>query len=294
MEKTATPMTAWFLLILLSLIWGSSFILMFLGLGAFSPLEVALIRMSVAAICLLPFLIKFIPSIKLKDLPLFLVIGLTGNGIPAFLFAMSETVLPTAVVGVLNSMSPIFTLLLGYLFFQMRFPLLNVIGILVGFVGASLLAMSGSDKVGLDTNLAYSLLVVAATICYGISTNLIKQKSQNHHPVFVATMALSLVGWPSLVALLLGTDVPVQLANDSASLDAFGYIAILGAIGTAFGVAMFNKMLKISSIIFASSVTYTIPVVAVLWGIMLYEPLSWVHGLGFLIILVGVWLANRK
>ena len=294
MEKTATPGIAWFLLILLSLIWGSSFILMFEGLKSFDAVSVALIRMSIAAVCLTPFLVYFRKNINLKEIGLLLIIGLTGNAIPAYLFAQAETVLPTAVVGVLNSMAPIFTLLLGFAFFQMRFPAMNIVGIVIGFVGAAMLALAGSSEADLDTNLSYSLLVVAATLCYGISTNLIKHYFQGRNPVYVATMSLSLVGWPSLVLLLTFTDFSTIITTDPQAPVAFGYIFILGAVGTAFGVVMFTKMLQASSIIFATSVTYTIPVVAVFWGLLLAEELNWIHGLGFLVILLGVWLANRK
>lgn len=294
MESTKIPAFAWFLLILLSLIWGSSFILMYEGLKVFDAVSVALIRMSIAAVCLLPFLIYFRKRINLKETGLLLIIGLTGNAIPAYLFAQSETVLPTAVVGVLNSMSPIFTLLMGFLFFKLRFPALNVVGIIIGFIGAAMLALAGSSEAALNTNLSFSLLVVAATLCYGISTNLIKHFFNGRNPVYVATMALSLVGWPSLILLLTTTDFQTTITSNAAAPEAFGYLLILGAVGTAFGVVMFTKMLQASSLIFATSVTYTIPVVAVLWGIFLAEELTWIHGIGFLIILVGVWLSNRK
>ncbi|HEX2900083.1 MAG TPA: DMT family transporter, partial [Bacteroidia bacterium] len=165
---------AWLLLIVLSLIWGSSFILMLLGLKAFPPLQLALIRMGVAAVCLSPLLFLYIRKVSLRDVGLLLAIGLAGNAIPAYLFAEAETQLPSAIVGVLNSMSPIFTLLLGAIFFKLRFPLVNGAGVLLGFVGATILAMSGKADAGQTTKLSYTLLVVAATVCYGISTNLIK------------------------------------------------------------------------------------------------------------------------
>jgi drug/metabolite transporter (DMT)-like permease len=289
------PALAWTLLIVLSLIWGGSFILMFNGLKGFNAVELAFIRMGVAAICLSPFAVYFSRQVSWRDLGLLLAIGLTGNGIPAYLFAQSETVLPTAVVGVLNSMSPIFTLIIGFIFFKMRVPMLNVIGVLIGFCGAVLLALAGSKDEDLNTNLIYALLVVLATICYGISTNMIKNFFQGRNPILIATMALSLVGWPSLVGLLFGTPFIEKLTTNPEAPMAFLNIAILGAVGTAFGVAMFNRLLQISTIVFATSVTYTIPIVAVLLGVfVLDEHLTWVHGVGFGIILAGVWLANRK
>jgi drug/metabolite transporter (DMT)-like permease len=291
---TQRPALAWLLLIVLSVIWGSSFILMLLGLKGFNALQLALIRMSVAAICLSPLLVMYVRKVSWRDVGLLLVIGLTGNAIPAYLFAQSETQLPSAIVGVLNSMSPIFTLLLGWLFFQLRFPLINGVGVMVGFAGATILALSGSDGQDMSGNLSYSLLVVGATICYGISTNLIKHYFSGRNPIMIATMALSLVGWPCLLVLLCFTDFTDQVATNPEAPEALVYIGILGAVGTAFGVALFNQLLQISSIIFATSVTYTIPIVALLWGVFLKEELTISHGIGFAVILVGVWLANRK
>lgn len=293
-EKSTRPALAWFLLLFLAVVWGSSFILMLKGLKGFNAVQLAAIRMGTAAICLLPFLLKYVRTISLRDFGLLFVIGLTGNAVPAYLFAESETQLPSAVVGVLNSMSPIFTLIIGFVFFQLRFPARNGIGVMLGFTGATILALAGSKHSELRANLNYSLLVVAATVCYGISTNLIKNFFAGRNPIMIATIALSSVGWPATIYLLVGTDFTANLQTNPEAPTALVYILILGAVGTALGVALFNQLLQISSIIFATSVTYLIPLVAVLWGVFLKEPLTGWHALGFLVILAGVWLANRK
>jgi drug/metabolite transporter (DMT)-like permease len=262
---------------------------MLFGLKVFPPVELALIRMAVAAVCLSPLLIFHIRKVSWRDLGILFAIGMAGNAVPAYLFAEAETQLPSAIVGVLNSMSPIFTLLLGWMF-----PLVNGAGVLLGFVGATILALSGGVDAQQTTKLSYTLLVVGATVCYGISTNLIKYYFTGRNPIMIATMALSLVGWPSLIYLLAFTDFSQRFETQPGAMEAFGYIAILGAVGTAFGVALFNKLLQISSIIFATSVTYTIPLVALLWGVFLKEELTPWHAFGFAVILLGVWLANRK
>ena len=292
--NTTRPALAWGLLLILSLIWGSSFILMLFGLKVFPPLQLALIRMAVAAVCLSPLVFLYIRKVSWRDVGILFAIGLAGNAVPAYLFAEAETQLPSAIVGVLNSMSPIFTLLLGWMFFKLRFPLVNGAGVLLGFVGATILALSGGVDAQQTTKLSYTLLVVGATVCYGISTNLIKYYFTGRNPIMIATMALSLVGWPSLIYLLAFTDFSQRFETQPGAMEAFGYIAILGAVGTAFGVALFNKLLQISSIIFATSVTYTIPLVALLWGVFLKEELTPWHAVGFAVILLGVWLANRK
>jgi drug/metabolite transporter (DMT)-like permease len=293
MTPASRPALAWFLLIILSLVWGSSFILMLLGLKGFDAFQLALIRMSVAGVCMGPFAVMYSRQVTLKETLLLFIVGLTGNGIPAFLFAQAETQLPSAVVGILNSMSPIFTLLVGYVFFQLRFPAMNVLGVWIGFIGAALLALAGGGIQEGRANLHYSLMVVAATICYGINVNVVKKYFPHRNPVLIASMALTLVGLPSLILLLALTDFTERVSipgNPAALL----FIAILGAVGTALGVVLFNKLLQISSLIFATSVTYTIPVVALLWGFLLREDLTLGHGLGFAVILLGVWLANRK
>ena len=285
---------AWLLLILLSLIWGSSFILMKEGLEGFDPLQLALIRMSVAALCLSPFALRHLRGIGRRELALLLAAGLAGSAIPAFLYAKSETVLPTAVVGVLNSMTPIFSLLVAWLFFRQRFPRANVAGIVVGLIGAVALAMAGSPEAGRTTNLAYAGLVLLATILYGVNVNLVKNCFGGRNMVLVTSIALSTVGWPALIFLLTGTNFIENLRSNPAAPAALGYIAILGAFGTALSVLLFNQLLKDATIIFATSVTYTMPIVAVLWGVVLHEAFTTLHAIAFAVLLVGVWLANRR
>ncbi|HEV7703704.1 MAG TPA: DMT family transporter [Gemmatimonadaceae bacterium] len=285
---------AWLVLILLSLIWGSSFILMKEGLEGFDALQLALIRMSVAALCLAPLALKHIRGIGGRELALLFVVGLTGNALPAFLYAKSETVLPSAVVGVLTSMTPIFSLLVAWLFFRQRFPRANVVGIVVGLVGAVVLATAGSPEAGRTTNLAFAGLVLIATISYGVNVNLVKNFFATRNMVLVTSIALSAVGWPALIFLLTGTSFIENVRTNPAAPAALGYIAILGAFGTALSVLLFNQLLKDGTIIFATSVTYTIPIVAVLWGIVLHEEFTTLHAFAFAVILLGVWLANRR
>lgn len=285
---------AWIVLILLSVIWGSSFILMKEGLKGFDPLELALIRMSVAALCFLPFALKHLRDLRMKEIGTLFVVGLTGNALPAFLYAKSETVLPTAVVGVLTSMVPIFALIVAWLFFRQRFPMANVVGIVVGIVGAALLAMAGSPDADRSTNFAYAALVLIATLSYGTNVNLVKGFFAKRNSVLVTSVALTTVGIPSLVFLLAGTSFLTTLRTNPAAPAALGYTTILGAMGTALSVLLFNQLLQAGTIIFATSVTYTIPIVAVLWGIVLHEHFTSIHAIGFAVILAGVWLANRR
>lgn len=295
MEKNSPSLLAFLLLALLSIIWGSSFLLMKVGLDAFSPLEIATIRLSIAGIVLLPVVFARIAQLNIKQVLLLALIGLTGNGIPAFLFPMAEQVLPTAVAGVLNAMTPIFTIILAALFFKARFPLIQVVGITIGLVGTILLATANKEGVDLSQNIQYSLLIVAATICYAISVNLTKEHFSETSPFLITGVALASLAIPSLIYLFIQGDFITRMNTHPEAWTSFGAIAILGALGTALAVALFYKMLQMSSIIFATSVTYTIPIVAVLIGVFyLDESLDWRHYLGFSVILGGVYLVNRK
>jgi drug/metabolite transporter (DMT)-like permease len=290
---------SWTLLLVLAVVWGSSFILMKKGLIAFSPMQMAALRISIAALVLTPFLfILFRRSgISGKKPMLFFLIGLTGNAIPAFLFAEAETVIPSGVAGVLNSLSPLFILGVAWLFYKQRFPLINFIGVVIGIGGAAILMTAGAD-LGADWrggHLGYSLLIVLAAINYAISANLIKHHFSNFSPILLTSVALCSVGYPAMVYLIIdGTFFTTMQTNPELAWPSLGYIAILAAVGTALALVLFNRLLQISTLAFASSVTYLIPIVAVLWGVLDGETLIWQQGVGFAVVLSGVYLVNRK
>ncbi|MEM0998443.1 MAG: DMT family transporter [Bacteroidota bacterium] len=291
---------AWSLLLLLATVWGSSFILMKLGLVAFSATQMATLRIVIAALTLTPVLILRwgrLKDITRKQYLLMFLIGLAGNALPAFLFAEAETVIPSAIAGVLNSLNPLFVLIIAFAFFRKRFPFINVVGVLIGVTGAIILITAGTtDAVALGDGayLRYSLLVILATFNYALSANILKHYFSNFDPVLLTTVALVSVGYPAIFYLLAGSGVPAVMETHPAAWSSLGYIAILGAIGTAVAVILFNRLLQISSLVFATSVTYLIPIVALTWGILDGENLVWQQGLGFAVILSGVYLVNRK
>ncbi len=300
-SNNSIPSVAWMLLVMLSLIWGSSFLLIKLGTLTYTPLQVAAIRLTCAGLVLSPFLFRYLRQLTRKEFFLLVIIGITGNGLPAFLFPLAEKFVPTAVAGVLNAITPLFTIIIAFLFFQTRFPTIKVIGLLVGVVGTIVLMFSGGgqneqgEAVSLATYIEYSLYAVLATVGYAISLNLTKTYFQEKPSLMITTVALVFLAIPSVIYLFTGSDFLDILLNDPKGWEAFGYIAALGAVGTAFAVVVFYRMLQMSNLIFATSVTYLIPVVAVLWGVFfLHESLNWQHFLGFVVILGGVYLVNRK
>lgn len=279
------------ILLMLSLIWGSSFILMKRGLEVFSSVQVGAFRLVIAALALSPVVIaNFGPAIR-KKLRYFAVVGLVGNGIPAFLFAAAQTRITSSTAGALNALTPLFTLLLGVWLFQMPFNRSKVWGVIIGLLGAMVLILLRGNGL-FDPNWAWGLLVVLATLMYGTSVNTVSRFLRDVKPVVTAAVPLVLAGVPATV-ILFSTDFIDRLVLPGA-LEAVGYLSILGLVGSAASLVAFNKLIQMSGPIFASTTTYLMPIVALFWGFLDGELLGWPHVLGMLAILIGIWLVNRK
>jgi drug/metabolite transporter (DMT)-like permease len=291
-NKGDQSILAWVLLIILSIIWGSSFILIKKGLVVFSPGEVGALRIVFAGLFLLPFSIYRLKEIPKKYWLLLFYVGLTGSFIPAFLFAKAQTQLDSSIAGVLNALTPLFTLLIGFVFFRKRIGTQNWLGMIIGFIGTTWLALSTPKGIG-DLNL-YVFFVIAATILYGINVNLIKFKIREIPPLLITGVSLLLLLPVGIGYLFLGTDFYYKVSQIDGSGKALSYIILLGVLGTAIALVIFNKLIKISSPIFSSSVTYFIPVIAISWGILDGEKLFWSHYLGIAAIILGVYFAGKK
>ncbi len=281
----------WTFLIILAVIWGSSFILMKRGLEAFSHSQVAAMRMFIAFLFIIPFSFKYVKKAESKDWYKFLAIGLCGNFIPAFLFTKAETGISSALTGMLNGLTPFFTLLLGILLFKTKVQTNKIIGIAIGLLGAVGLLLPNKME-DLGTNLNYGGYVVIATIFYGTSVNLIRQYAGSYHSITTACWAMLLVGPFGGVYLLL-TDFSTALAHPL-FWQSLGYVCILAIGGTALSVMLFNLLVKNTGTLFSSSVTYLIPIVAILWGLFDGEEVSTRQMLSIGVILLGVYLVNRK
>lgn len=281
----------WFFLILLALIWGSSFILMKRGMIAFSSSQVAALRMFIAFLFIIPFSFKYVKAADAKDWYKFLGIGLCGNFIPAFLFTAAETGISSSLTGMLNGLTPFFTLLLGILVFRAGAEKNKIIGIAIGLLGAIglLLPEKMSD---LGTNLSYGGYVVIATVFYGMSVNLIRQYAGSYHSITTACWAMLLVG-PFGGLYLLFTDFTTTLQHPY-FWQSMGYVSLLAIGGTALSVMLFNLLVKNTGTLFSSSVTYLIPIVAIMWGFFDGEIISLRQVMSIGIILFGVYMINRK
>ncbi|MEX2594087.1 MAG: DMT family transporter [Anditalea sp.] len=287
---------SWLLLFILALIWGSSFILIKKGLLVFSPGEVGAYRIVSAAMVLLPLSLPRIKRLTKRQVQNLIVAGLVGSFIPSFLFAKAQTQLSSSLTGVLNALTPLFVVLVGALFFGARITKRNGTGLFIAFAGVLvLISMPEGVKLGTwdDIN-GYVLYVLLATLCYGISLNIIKYWFVELNPVEITAISLLMVLPVALIYLFGGTSFSFKLVYEETAWIAMGYLTILGVVGTAVALIIFNVLVKVATPVFASSVTYLIPVVAVIWGIMDGEILMPGHFLGILGIILGVWIGNRK
>lgn len=289
---------SWLIFIALAITWGSSFILMKKsmfssdGTQLLSPVEVALLRLILAMFTLLPVFIFFIRKIPRKLWKYLVVVGVFGNGLPAFLFTFGQTQVSSSLAGILNSTVPLFTLLLGGLFFGLKTKPHNRVGVLIGFIGTTIIILGGRIVLQYDS-LFYPFLITVATLCYAISLNTIKRYLGDINALQITAAALTIVGIPSFIYLIF-SDIPSKIIGDSALQIAFGYTAILAVFGTAIALVFFNWLVKMSTALFASSVTYFIPIVAVLWGWIDHESVSAFQIFGGAVILYGVYLVYKK
>jgi drug/metabolite transporter (DMT)-like permease len=279
------------ILILLAVVWGSSFILMKRGLVAYDYIQVAALRLFIAFLSLTPFMLKAIKVVQRKHLLAIVAMALFGNGMPAFLFTKAQTELDSSVIGILNSLVPLFTLLLGVYFFKTKPTKTNIAGIIIGLCGAIVLIYSTMGG-GIEIN-NYVFLVILATVMYAISINVIKKYLHDLDALSITALAFLLIG-PLSAIYIFNTDFLEIATTTNQGVISLGYIALLAVVCTSAAVVIFNKLISQSTAIFASSVTYLIPVVAIFWGIVDGEKVSLIHLLSVVIILSGVYLVNKK
>lgn len=278
----------------LALIWGSSFILMKRGLyhegePVLHPTQLAGARLFIAWLALSPLLFKYGRSLRTHWLPL-LGTGLLGNGLPAFLFAFAQSRIDSSLAGMLNSLTPLFTLLMGVLLFGARSRGIQLAGIGLGMLGAAGLVAFGVQG-GAPAWSPYALLPVLGTLCYGISGNIVKNKLHMLPPAATAVLALSFVGLPGL-GVALATDVPGTLARHPHGWSALGHVAVLAVLSSAFSLVLWNALLQRTSAVAASTVTYLMPVVAITWGLLDGEVLTRPQLLMIVVVLFGVYLVG--
>ncbi len=223
----------------------------------------------------------------------FLIVGLCGNALPAFLFAKAQTQIPSALAGMLNALTPVFALLIGLIVFKVKVKAVQILGIVIGVIAAAGLLLGSGGLKGTELPISYAMLAVVAAFLYGISLNTIKQYLQNEPAVAITSLALLLVS-PIGFVTLFTTNFTEKMTTLPGAWYALGAVTILAVLGTAIALILFNKLVQETSAIFASSVTYLIPLVAIVWGMADGETLSTLQLVCAPVMIVGILLINRK
>ena len=281
----------WGYLLLLSLIWGSSFILIKKGLVGLTAFQLGSLRIIFAALFLLVIGFRSLVKIPHHQWKYIALTSLFGTFIPAYLFAIAQTQIDSSISSILNSLTPLNTLLIGVLFFRLDFRRNQIFGVLIGLVGSALLIWNGAVHHP-NQNYYYAFLVLIASICYATNVNLIKKYLSDLPPLSITTGNFLVLLFPAL-AVLYSTDFFAMTYGVEVQ-ESMLYILILGVLGTGIANIIFFKLIQISSPVFATSVTYLIPVVAFFWGMLDQELLTPVQLFGAFIVLVGVYLSARK
>lgn len=279
------------ILMALAFIWGSSFILMKIGLKSFSPEQAGALRILLASLVLLPITLKQLKNLQQKDLKSLLIAGFIGSFFPAFLFMKAETQIDSSLAGMLNSLTPVFTLIVGLLFHKTMFRWMQIAGLSLGLAGAAGLILAG-EGFHLGTVNSYAFYIVLATVFYAISMNQIKSHLSHLTGVQVTSLSFLFIGPVALIYLLTTNFAPV-VANPGWPLHLLA-LAALSIVGTALAMLMMNSLIRHSSAVAASSVTYVIPIFAIMWGVLDGEKVTLLHLICMGFILAGVYLINLK
>ena len=284
--------TNWGLFILLSFIWGSSFILIKEGLVSLSAYQVASLRIFSAGLMLMPMAFSAYKQIPRNKIFLVFLSGVLGSLLPAYLFCIAEESIDSALAGVLNSLTPIFVIIVGAFFFQAKTSMRKVLGIVLAFCGSILLFLS-QPGFAANSNALHVLLVVIATLMYGVNVNIVHRHLANIPSLKIAALALSLNAIPAFIVLFITGFFSMDFL-DKGVLVSSGYSILLGIFGTTLATILFYMLIKKAGAVFSSMVTYAIPLVAIMWGIAYGEHIGWKQVASLIIILLGVFIANYK
>ena len=283
----------WAYLIILSLIWGSSFILIKKALIGLTPLQLGSLRIIISGFILFIAGFSSLKKLSRTTIKWIILSGFLGTFFPAFLFAFAETEIDSAVASILNSIVPINTIILGFVAFKIFSTRGQVIGVLIGFIGTILLIANGAT-INPDQNYWYAILVIIATIMYALSVNIIKRHLQNVSAITIAVGNFVAIIIPAIILLIFSGFFTSEVIRSPELPMSLFYIVLLSIFGTAIAKVLFNKLVQISTPVFASSVTYLMPVVAVMWGLLDGEGFGFWQIIATLIILLGVYLANSR
>ena len=283
----------WIYLILLSFIWGSSYILIKKTLIGVSPLQLGSLRVIFTTIVL--FIMGFsslkkIPKDKWKWI---ILTGYIGSFFPSFFFAFAQTEIDSGVAAILNSLTPLATLIIGVVFYKFIIDSKQILGVIIGLFGSFLLIYEGST-INPDQNFLFVGFIITASVCYAISVNMLKAHLQDVPAISIALGNFLCILPPAIIILFYSGFMNINVIESPKVQNALFYIIVLSVFGSAFAKILFNKFVQIASPVFASSVTYTLPIVAVMWGLLDGETINFRQILATIVILIGVYFANRR
>ncbi|MDA9874870.1 EamA family transporter [Flavobacteriaceae bacterium] len=283
----------WAYLFTLAIVWGSSFILIKKGLVGLTPLQLGSLRTVISSLFIFMIGYKSLKTILNPQWKWVILSGFIGTFLPAFLFAFAETEVDSGIVSILNALVPLNATLIGLAIFKIASTKTQIFGVILGFIGASMLIFN-SMELNPDQNYLYAGFVVLATVMYGFNVNIIKHYLQEVKPIAIATGNFIAIVIPALIVLIFSGFFTAQTFEQESIYSSIGFVAILAVFGTVMAKIIFNNLIQISSPVFASSVTYLMPLVALLWGLFDGELFGLDQGLASLLILGGIYLANKK
>lgn len=282
----------WALLAIIALTWGSSFILIKKSLIAFTPYQIGAFRVAISGIILAFIGIPALRKMDKKSLFWVSLTGFFGNFLPMFLFPIAQTRVSSSLAGILDSLVPVFVLVFGFLLFRIKSKALQIFGALIGFLGAAMLMYFSEAKTE-ESNFIYALLIVIATACYAIAALIIKEKLHHIRSMELSGAVFTIWMIPSLLILVFDGFFRVFQTSPQA-LQSLGYLSILTIMGTTIAIILYYKLIQNTTPVFASTVTYLLPLVAVIWGLLDGEIFSIWYVIGGLLILWGIYLIREK
>ena len=288
-----TEQKKWFYLFLLALTWGSSFILIKKGLLGLSPFQLGSLRTVMSSLFIFTIGFKSLKTIQSHQWKWIILTGFIGTFFPSFLFAFAETEVDSGIVSILNSLVPLNTVLIGLAVFKITSTKTQVFGVILGFVGASMLIFN-SMELHPDQNYLYAGFVILATVMYASSVNIIKRYLQDVKPIAIATGNFVAIIIPAILVLSFSNFFTTETFQNDTIYMSIGSVVILSLFGTVMAKIIFNSLIQISSPVFASSVAYLMPLVALLWGLLDGEVFGINQGFASSLILLGVYLVNKK
>ena len=282
----------WFLLSILAITWGSSFIMIKKSLIVLSPYQIGSLRVAVSGLLLMFIGFPAIKRMPKKYLGWVILAGALGNFFPLYLFPFAQKKVSSSLTGTLDSIVPVFVLIFGFVFFKIRSRLIQLAGALIGFIGAAIL-MYFSEPSSDSSPFGYVLLVILGAACYAAAAVIVKQKLQDVPSMDLSAAVFTIWMFPALLILFF-SGFFTEFENSTAMWKGLGYVAILTIVGTTLAMMLYYKLIQVTSAVFASSVSYLLPLVAIMWGLLDDEHFSIWFAIGGLLIFAGIYLIQEK